>query len=124
VASSFGVPLLLTRAGPGLKMVGLAFDVRRSDLPLRPSFPLLLANAFDWLDDRPTTGAARTAGSRLDPLESDTTRTPALALAGRPLPPWTVPPPARRPPWGTLALIAALVLSLVEWATHHRRWTV
>jgi hypothetical protein len=124
VASSFGVPLLLARARPGLKLVGLAFDVRRSDLPLRPSFPLLLANTFDWLDDRRPEGTARAAGPRLDPLESDTTRAPALVLAGRPLEPWTVPPPARRPPWGTVALLAALALSLIEWGTHHRRWTV
>jgi len=123
LASSFGVPLLVARARPGLKMVGVAFDVRRSDLPLRPSFPLLLANAFDWLDDRGR--AAATADSRrIDAAESDTTRAPALALAGRPLPAWTVPAPARQRPWGTVALLLALALSLVEWGTHHRRWTV
>jgi hypothetical protein len=123
VAASFGIPLVVTRARPGLRMVGVAFDVRRSDLPLRPSFPLLLANSFDWLDDRAP--AAGLAGSRrIDPAEADTTRAPTLSLAGRPQPAWTVPSPVRRRPWGTMALLAALALSLVEWGTHHRRWTV
>jgi hypothetical protein len=49
VAQSFGTPLIATRARPGLKLVALSFDPRRSDLPLRPLFPLLLANAIDWL---------------------------------------------------------------------------
>jgi hypothetical protein len=97
--------------------------VRRSDLPLRPSFPLLLANAFDWLDGKPP-GSATAAAEGLDPRESDTTRAPALTLAGQPQRPWSVPPPARHRPWGTLALLAALALSLVEWVTHQRRWTV
>jgi Ca-activated chloride channel family protein len=123
VASAFGVPLVLARARPGLRMVGLAFDVRRSDLPLRPSFPLLLANAFDWLDGKPT-GSTTAAVEGLDPRESDTARAPALILAGQPQRPWSVPLPARGRPWGTLALLAALALSLVEWATHQRRWTV
>ena len=123
VAASFGIPLLVARAHPPAKMVALAFDVRRSDLPLRPSFPLLLANMFDWLDDRHEPDPSPAGSARIDPVESDTTRPPALTL-GRPLEPWRVPPPARRWPWGTLALLAALALSLVEWGTHHRRWTV
>jgi hypothetical protein len=123
VASSFGIPLLIARERPGLKMVGLAFDVRRSDLPLRPGFPLLLANAFEWLDGPEAAG--HTADTRRAAVEeSDTSRAPALVLDGAPRPPWPVPPPARRPPWATLALVVALALSLVEWATHHRRWTV
>ena len=55
VASSLGAPLIVTRARPDpdprrdLRLVALAFDIRRSDLPMRPAFPLLLANAFRWL---------------------------------------------------------------------------
>jgi hypothetical protein len=125
VAASFGIPLLLARARPELRMVAVTFDVRRSDLPLRPSFPLLLANAFDWLDDRGGRASAeRAASAGLDPQESDTSRAPALALGSRPVAAWTVPGPARGQPWGLLALVAALALSLLEWTTHHRRWTV
>jgi hypothetical protein len=46
VAGSFGVPLILARDRPGLRIAALSFDVRRSDLPLRPAFPLLIANAL------------------------------------------------------------------------------
>ncbi len=51
VASSFGAPLVVARERPGLRVAALAFDVRRSDLPLRPAFPLLLSNALTWLAD-------------------------------------------------------------------------
>jgi hypothetical protein len=49
VASSFGAPLIAARERPGLRVLGLAFDVRRSDLPMRAAFPLLVANALGWL---------------------------------------------------------------------------
>jgi hypothetical protein len=49
VASSFGAPLVAARERPGLRVLALAFDVRRSDLPMRASFPLLVANALGWL---------------------------------------------------------------------------
>jgi von Willebrand factor type A domain/Aerotolerance regulator N-terminal len=49
VASSFAGPLIVARERPGLRVAAIAFDVRRSDLPLRPAFPLLLANALAWL---------------------------------------------------------------------------
>jgi hypothetical protein len=181
VASSFGAPLIIARRRPGLALVALSFDVRRSDLPLRPMFPLLLANTLEWLDDRtseavsaqrtgqvariPIAGADGTVvvrgprgetsraasvggsvelalpwqgfyhlsssgGSRViaanlaDPTESDLSRVPSLALGGRTLQPWTPPPPTRRTPWALMAVVAALALSLFEWGSHHRRWTV
>jgi hypothetical protein len=49
VASSFGAPLIAARERPGLRVAALAFDVRRSDLPMRAAFPLLVANALGWL---------------------------------------------------------------------------
>jgi Ca-activated chloride channel homolog len=183
VAASLGAPLLIARSRPGLRMAAVSFDARRSDLPLRPSFPLLLANAFEWLDARASSsrGAERTGGMarvplprgtamatvrgpsgevarvpaagdavdfplprsgfyRVDPAapgapsvvaanlfdaaESDTRLSPILILGGRTLPPWSPPPPARRLPWSILALLAAAMLSLAEWLSHHRRWTV
>lgn len=49
VASSFGAPLIAARERAGLRVAALAFDVRRSDLPMRAAFPLLVANALGWL---------------------------------------------------------------------------
>jgi hypothetical protein len=49
VASSFGAPLVAARERPGLRVAALAFDARRSDLPMRAAFPLLVANALGWL---------------------------------------------------------------------------
>jgi VWA domain-containing protein len=44
VAGSFGVPLLIARE----RIAATSFDPRRSDLPMRPAFPLLIANALAW----------------------------------------------------------------------------
>jgi hypothetical protein len=49
VAGSFGAPLVVARERPGLRVAAVAFDVRRSDLPMRTAFPLLVANAVAWL---------------------------------------------------------------------------
>jgi Ca-activated chloride channel family protein len=178
VASALGAPLILTRVRPNLRIVALAFDVGRSDLPMRASFPLLLANAIGWLGAREVTevSSLRTgrtlrftlpservqaavtdpdgrtqvvaaqagaieipiaragfyriapsltlAANLADPIESDTTPAATLELGGRSLPPPDAP--ARRPRrelWW-LALVAAAALSLGEWWTYHRRWTV
>ena len=48
VAGSFGLPLLIARERPGLRIAATSFDPRRSDLPMRPAFPLLIANALAW----------------------------------------------------------------------------
>jgi len=48
VAGSFGVPLLIARERPGLRIAATSFDPRKSDLPMRPAFPLLIANALAW----------------------------------------------------------------------------
>jgi hypothetical protein len=137
VVASLGVPLVLARSRAGLRMVGVSFSVRRSDLPLRPSFPLLLANTFEWLDSRSAGRATRRGGADtaqaagaggggepFDATESDLRQPPALLLDGRPVAPWQPPRPARPPFSATVALILALALSLVEWASHHGRWTV
>lgn len=42
-------PLLFTGQAAGRRLAVLAFDLRRSDLPLQVAFPILLANLVDWL---------------------------------------------------------------------------
>lgn len=53
IASAMGAPIIVTRDEPGRRMVGIAFDIRNSDLPLRVAFPVLMINLVDYfqLDD-------------------------------------------------------------------------
>ena len=48
VAGSFGVPLIVARDRPGLRIAATSFSPRRSDMPMRPAFPLFVANALAW----------------------------------------------------------------------------
>lgn len=41
-------PLVLAWDHAGLKVLVVAFDASRSDFPLRPGFPIFLANALSW----------------------------------------------------------------------------
>ncbi len=70
-------------------------------------------------------GMIRTLAANLaDPTESDTTPAAHLVVAGQTLQP--PDPPVRRPrrPIWWWAIVAAAALSLAEWWTYHRRWTV
>jgi hypothetical protein len=53
VASSFGNPLIVTRKDDSKHLVGVLFDIRNSDLPLRVAFPVMMINIIDYftLDD-------------------------------------------------------------------------
>jgi hypothetical protein len=48
LASSRQSPLILSWNQGALKSLIVAFDPQRSDFPLRPDFPVLLANALSW----------------------------------------------------------------------------
>ncbi|MES1164385.1 MAG: hypothetical protein ABUR63_01400, partial [Verrucomicrobiota bacterium] len=126
LAASFGAPLILARERPGVRVAVVAFDPRRSDLPLRPAFPLLIANALAWgahdRDRLPAEGGAGAETAR-DPRESDTAPVARLQVGGHPVPALEVPPPRRRGRAGVWAAVFALVLLVVEWVSYHRRWT-
>ncbi len=47
LASSARQPIMVARESPH-KAVAIGFDVRKSDLPLRVAFPVLLINALEW----------------------------------------------------------------------------
>jgi hypothetical protein len=127
LAASFDVPLIVARERPGLRIAALAFDPRRSDLPMRPAFPLLVANALAWAArgdaDDAGTPAVDPGTTARDARESDTTPVRTLALAGRVLAP--PDPPARhsRASSGSWALMLAAALLLFDWLSYHRRWT-
>jgi hypothetical protein len=126
LAASFDVPLIIARERPGLRVAALAFDPRRSDLPMRPAFPLLVANALAWAarDDAGAPAPSVDTGATVrDARESDTTPVRTLALGGQVLAP---PDPPTRHSHGRFrswALILAAALLLFEWFSYHRRWT-
>lgn len=60
------VPLLFRGETGGRRVAVLAFDLRRSDLPLQVAFPLLWANLVDWL----VPGAGSSVPSQAAPGES------------------------------------------------------
>jgi len=48
LAASFRQPLIIAREQKRRRIIAIGFDPRRSDLPLRVAFPLLMINAFHW----------------------------------------------------------------------------
>jgi hypothetical protein len=55
VIDSDGGPLLAVRTAGRSRQAVLTFELSQSDLPLRPAFPVLMANLLDWLLPRPDT---------------------------------------------------------------------
>jgi hypothetical protein len=62
VRTTNGEPLLVAGESEGRRVAAFAFDLHRSDLPLRVAFPILLANLIDWL--RPTSQISTHQGVR------------------------------------------------------------
>lgn len=54
VSALEGQPLLSTFQNNTTRIIMLAVNLGRSDLPLRSSFPILLTNALDWLNGSPS----------------------------------------------------------------------
>jgi von Willebrand factor type A domain len=128
LAASFGTPLVVVRERPGLRVAALAFDPRRSDLPMRPAFPLLIANALAWAardaESAGATGSAAGSGGTVrEARESDTTPVPTLTLGGQTMAPPDPPARHRHARFGIWALILAAALLLFDWLGYHRRWT-
>jgi len=55
LARSFEDALILTESKPNLKLVFIAFDIDKSDLPLRIAFPVIMANSFSWFQSETST---------------------------------------------------------------------
>jgi hypothetical protein len=84
VASAFGAPLIVARERAGLRVAALAFDVRRSDLPMRTAFPLLVANTVGWLagDDAREVMPALVGATARVPAPRGATRVDVLEPSG------------------------------------------
>jgi hypothetical protein len=48
VASALRQPIVVARDQGGRKLAALGFELRKSDLPLRVAFPVMVVNALDW----------------------------------------------------------------------------
>jgi von Willebrand factor type A domain/Aerotolerance regulator N-terminal len=48
VASALRDPIIAAREKDGRKVAALGFELRKSDLPLRVAFPVLVVNALEW----------------------------------------------------------------------------
>jgi Ca-activated chloride channel homolog len=70
-----GDPLLIAGETEGRRVVAFAFDLHRSDLPLRVAFPILLANVVEWLRPAQSVDASAT----LRPGDAITLRLPPEA---------------------------------------------
>jgi hypothetical protein len=177
VASSLHEPILVARERAGRKQVAFGFDLRRSDLPMRVAFPVLVVNALDWFagadtglmasystaqpwrlvappgatelavrgpdgrttrvpvrDGRATftathvgyydVGSQLVAANLTSPAESRIAPRRELTIGGQPVrAPEAGQVGVRRALWSYL-VIAALLLSLIEWWTYNRRVTV
>jgi hypothetical protein len=123
LAAAFGAPLIVAQEGPGFRVAVVAFDPRRSDLPMRPAFPLLIANALAWASRDRAPATATDPGSFREPRESDTRPVAHLEMGGREIPALQAAPPRQRGRVGLWAALVAALLLIVEWISYHRRWT-
>ncbi len=78
LVAHLGEPLIVLREVEGRAILVIGFDPRQSDLPLRVAFPLFVANAVDWFEQRTpgyvaqvTAGGHRTITLRDLGLEDD-----------------------------------------------------
>ena len=122
LASCAGASVMLAREDARGRLVAFGFDLRESDLPLRVAFPKIVRNAIRWAASGETPGLAGAEFTARDESVSDlysAGASPAAAAnefaspgasVGWELWPWLV--------------LAALALTLCEWFTYHRRWTV
>ncbi|MCC7535836.1 MAG: VWA domain-containing protein [Deltaproteobacteria bacterium] len=76
VASDGETPLIVAATRNGRKIVALTFDVRRTDLPLRIAWPLLLMNCLDWFveEDARYVSSYRTGETWHVPVPSSTSQ--------------------------------------------------
>lgn len=106
-------PLVIARETADTRWAALLFAPEKTDLPLRPSFPILLQNLVDWTTQTTGEGSIVTAPLDADGSDLRPTQSSPLPTSER----WGIPSL-----WRGLTL-AAFALLLVEWATYHRRIT-
>lgn len=108
------VPLVWAYEGRGVRAVVLPFPLAGSDLPLQPAFPVLIANALDWLAGGPTVAPGSAPAVAAGPWRQAVLQDPAgAAIAVRVRDGVFVLPPFDR--------IGVYTLRTAGW---ERRWVV
>jgi len=144
LASCAGSPVMLARERDASRLLVLGFGLSESDLVLRVAFPKIVRNALAWLSTGETVPGVSTfrAGERSLPVKAGFHerggRTIAVNLSDPGVSDLRARPDAAATPeavriaaagglgtelWPMLAL-SALVLTLFEAFSYHRRWTV
>ena len=117
---------MIARRTKDAVLVALGFDLTDSDLVLRVAFPKLFRNALTWLVSGGTAGidAEGVSGESLsDERISDLNAVPRTPDASSPDPDVSGRVAATGDVWPWL-VACALTLTVFEWLSYHRRWTV
>jgi hypothetical protein len=131
LASCAGSPVMLARERGSSRLVAIGFDLRESDLPLRVAFPKIVRNAVRWTATGEAPDVSTVTGGVPGESVSDlwaarSTAAPGCVEETAFTPEGGCATPARSTGldlWPALAA-TALALTLVEWVSWHRRWTV
>ena len=113
IAVAGGVPAVVATETDGTRVVELRMDLSQGTLTLDPAFPILVANAVEWLAP-----AANEASAGGIPIAESDLRPAAASVTGvNPVVESTGPRSDATAPF----LVAALILIAAEWLIGHRR---
>jgi Ca-activated chloride channel family protein len=114
LATATGRPIIAVDDSASGRQVVLATDLAESSLPLSVAFPVFVANAIEWLADRPSSGLS--ASDVLGIAESDLRQPAPTALGAVSA---TAVPTAGS--WRTVVALMAWLLVAIEWGLRRTR---
>ena len=121
LASCAGSPVIIARERGQSRLVAIGFDLRESDLPLRVAFPKIIRNAVRWTATGETLDPGSVSG--IEPRD-ETSHLLASFESPEPVPAEAAENRSEGMNLWPLLAAMALALTLFEWLSYHRRWTV
>jgi hypothetical protein len=117
IATSGDLPAILAYTSAGRRVIEWRFNLTKGPVPLSPAFPLLVANALEWLTANDSPAANTDAANESDLRTTSTASVPTMVEATR--------ASGRAPAGGSEVTVALLLLAIgtlvTEW--RHRRST-